>query len=457
MPRPAGTPGVPDAWPPGATSLGSGSTPRPFPPIRGNVRGTGSTPAGGHGHALAPISAAVAALAPAFSRTGALAVLLVDASRLDVLERRHGHAALDRALAMLADELAAACREHVHTPVVLARGELGRSEIVALLPAEAPRGELLTHALPALERAVAERLARVGPRVAYPYLRRLPPVEIGQAYALRNPLLSASTQIRDAVDAARADAELNQRLRARGRRRELLDILVHERLHSVYEPIVDAHALTVFGYEALVRGPAGTRLASPLALFDVAAEEGLLFELDCLCRAAALDGAVGFPQDAKLFLNIRPSSFHDPSFQPDALIRTLERCRLGPADVVFEISEQESIDNYEIFREARDGYGKLGFQFALDDTGAGYASLEAVAELAPEFIKVDRAFVRGIDEDPVRQTILRALQSLASDLGARIVGEGLDTLEELRTLGSLGIPFGQGWLFGKPQPLGGDG
>jgi EAL domain-containing protein (putative c-di-GMP-specific phosphodiesterase class I) len=212
----------------------------------------------------------------------------------------------------------------------------------------------------------------------------------------------------------------------------------------------------VFGYEALVRGPAGTRFASPFELFDVAAEEGLLFELDCLCRAAALAGAVDFPQGAKLFLNIRPSSFHDPSFQPDALIRTLERCQLGPRDVVFEISEQESIDNYEIFREARDAYGKLGFQFALDDTGAGYASLEAVAELAPEFIKVDRAFVRGIDEDPVRQTILRSLQTLASGLGARIVGEGLDTLEELRTLGSLGIPFGQGWLFGKPSPLGRD-
>lgn len=415
------------------------------------MRATGGQPC-----ALSPIAAVAAELAPAFSRAGALGVLVADAAQLEPLERRHGHAALERALGMLGDEIAAACREHLTTPVALARGALGRAEVIALLPAEGPRGELFARALPALERAVGERLARLGPRVVYPYLRRLPPVAIGQAYVLRNPLLAETTQIRDAVEAARADAELNQRTDARARRRELLDILVHENLHSVYEPIVDAHALTVFGYEALVRGPAGTRLASPLALFDVAAEEGMLFELDCLCRAAALDGAVGFPHGPKLFLNIRPSSFHDPSFQPDALIRTLERCRLGPADVVFEISEQESIDNYEIFREARDGYGKLGFQFAMDDTGAGYASLEAVAELAPEFIKVDRSFVRGIDEDPVRQTILRALQSLASDLGAQIVGEGLDTLEELRTLGSLGIPFGQGWLFGKPQPLGGD-
>jgi EAL domain-containing protein (putative c-di-GMP-specific phosphodiesterase class I) len=303
---------------------------------------------------------------------------------------------------------------------------------------------------------VRVRLLQQGARAVHPYLRELPPIAVGRAYAMRNPLLGLLTQIRDAVEAARADAELNHRIGARARRRQLEKILVHGRVHSVYEPIVDAKSLTVFGYEALIRGPEGTPFASPGALFDMAAEERLLFELDCLCRQAAVAGAAGFPEGAKLFMNIRPSSFHDPNFQPGALIRTLERCGLGPSDLVFEISEQESIENYEIFRDARDAYRKLGFQFALDDTGAGYASLEAVAELTPEFIKVDRVFVRGIDQDPVRQRVLTALQGLANDLGARIVGEGLDTLEELRMLDALGIQFGQGWLFGKPAPLGGD-
>jgi EAL domain-containing protein (putative c-di-GMP-specific phosphodiesterase class I) len=74
-------------------------------------------------------------------------------------------------------------------------------------------------------------------------------------------------------------------------------------------------------------------------------------------------------------------------------------------------------------------------------------------ELGPEFIKVDRAFVAGIDEDKGRQELLRSLQGLAQRIGARIIGEGLDTLEELETLGRLGISYGQGWLFGKPHPL----
>jgi EAL domain-containing protein (putative c-di-GMP-specific phosphodiesterase class I) len=388
-----------------------------------------------------------------FSRQGALGVLFVDCAPLDEVERRYGGEAHLRAIAALGDVVGGACVEVLGRRVPQARGELGRNEFVCFVPAEAQDVDFHGKALPALERAARERLTRNAQRIAYPYLRKLPPLAIGGAFTLRNPLLSALSQVREALERARADAELNARLAKRARRRDFLDLLLQGKLHSVYEPVVDAKTLTVYGYEALVRGVEGSELASPAELFPVAAAEGLLFELDCQCRRAAVEGAAGFPQGAKLFMNIRPTAIHDPNFQPDALTRTLDRCGLTPNDVVFEISEQESIDNYAIFREARDDYGKLGFQFALDDTGAGYASLEAVLELTPEFIKVDRAFVHGIDQDAARQNMLRAFQTIASDMNARIIGEGLDTLEELRMLGELGIQFGQGWLFGKPAPL----
>jgi len=121
--------------------------------------------------------------------------------------------------------------------------------------------------------------------------------------------------------------------------------------------------------------------------------------------------------------------------------------------VVFEISEQESIENFSAFKEARDYYRSLGFQFALDDTGSGYAGLEALLEISPEYIKMDRAFVSGVDEDPSRQDLLAALLTLAEKMGAKVIGEGLDRIEELEMLGKLGIHFGQGWLFGHPTPL----
>ena len=226
---------------------------------------------------------------------------------------------------------------------------------------------------------------------------------------------------------------------SRKRREGFVKLILEGQVTSVYEPIVEVATRTVFGYEALARGPEGTDLHSPLAMFGGAEEHGLVYQLDCLCRRSGLAGALDLPAGTKLFLNMRPSTIHDPSFQPEALCRTLE---------------QESIENFSMFREARDFYGSMGFQIALDDTGAGYASLEAVMELSPEFIKVDRAFVSGIDEDPARRELLRALRTVAESIGAQIIGEGLDTLEELSTLGELGVRYGQGWLFGKPQPLG---
>jgi EAL domain-containing protein (putative c-di-GMP-specific phosphodiesterase class I) len=332
-------------------------------------------------------------------------------------------------------------------------GETGRAEVLVFIFRDRGQGEFFERELPALSEAIAQALVRHGSRLFYPYYRGTFRARGGVAAALRNPIYAPATQLREALEHARNDADLNARNEARAQRRELMSVVLQRKIRSVYEPIVDAKTLTVFGYEALARGPQGTALHSAGALFSLAESEGLTFDLDCLCRRRGIEGASQLPEGTKLFLNIRPSAFHDPSFQPDELVRTLERSRLKPSDVVLEISEQESIENFNVFRQARDDYGKLGFQFAMDDTGAGYSSFESVLELRPEFVKVDRAFVAGSDEDPARQAILQGFQSIAERIGAKIIGEGLDTLEELQTLASLGIPFGQGWLFGKPTPL----
>ncbi len=392
-------------------------------------------------------------VAEQFSDCGALGVVLVEAPGLVGIERTYGakaHAGALTALGQLVGELLG---ERLSIEDLLVMGETGRNEVVILLFREPSEVEFYKTELDRIIRVLSEGLARRGNRIAYPYARQLPPMLVGSGAALRNPTIGAASQIRSALEEAREHAELQARLASRNRRRRLFQLVIEGRVRSVYEPIVEVESRTVFGYEALARGPEGTELHSPARLFATATEQDLLFQLDCLCRESGLDGARDFPGGAKLFLNVRPTTIHDPNFQAEALERTLAASQLRPSDVVFEISEQESIDNFTIFREVRDYYRKLGFQIALDDTGAGYASLEAVMELSPEFIKVDRAFVAGIDEDPQRQELLRALQTVAERIGARIIGEGLDTLEELETLGRLGIPFGQGWLFGKPHPL----
>jgi EAL domain-containing protein (putative c-di-GMP-specific phosphodiesterase class I) len=396
---------------------------------------------------------ALADVALNFSNEGALGLIAIDASALAEVERSFGCEVHQRSMNALAALTADLIGEGLGIGDMILSGEIGRNEVLVLVFREPNEIDFYRRELPGLARRLVHGYRSRGHHIGYPYTRKPPALPVGTAAALRNPTIGAETQLRAALHEARDDAELSERIAARRRRQRLFDLVLEGNVRSVYEPIVDVTARTVYGYEALTRGPEGSDLFSPGALFASAEEEDLLFQLDCLCRQSGLDGARDFPRESKLFLNVRPTTIHDPNFQAESLGRTLERCNLQPSDVVFEISEQESIENFSIFREVRDYYGKLGFEIALDDVGAGYASLESVMELVPEYIKVDRAFVAGIDEDPMRQELLRALQAVAEKIDARIIGEGLDTLEELETLRRLGISFGQGWLFGKPHPL----
>jgi EAL domain-containing protein (putative c-di-GMP-specific phosphodiesterase class I) len=408
---------------------------------------------GSQGSRLPAFAEALPTITAHFTLEGALGLVVIDASRLGVVERQYGGEAHRRAMDDLGGLVHDLIGDRLSINDLVTTGETARNEIVVLLFREASEVAFYKNELPELRRLLTDGLARRGNRVGYPYLKQAPTLQIGTGAALRNPTIRAESQLSAALREARDETELTARLAARRRRQRLFELVLEGRVTSVYEPIVEVETRTVFGYEALARGPEGSELHSPAALFASATEQDLLFQLDCLCRKSGLAGARDLPGGAKLFLNVRPTTIHDPNFRAEALCRTLESCMLRPSDVVFEISEQESIGNFDIFREVRDYYRKLGFQIALDDTGAGYASLEAVMELSPDYIKVDRAFVHGIDEDPARQELLRALRLVAEQINGQIIAEGLDTLEELETLGRLGIPYGQGWLFGKPTPL----
>jgi EAL domain-containing protein (putative c-di-GMP-specific phosphodiesterase class I) len=255
-------------------------------------------------------------------------------------------------------------------------------------------------------------------------------------------------EIRDAVQAARRDAQLEAVLAARSRRRRLLQLILTGELGVLFEPIVSLRSSEVIGYEALARGPVDTDLRTPQTLFQQAKECGLVYELDCLCRRTALEHASCLPRGKKLFLNCLPTSIGEPDLRDEGLVKLLENYQLQPSSLVLEISEKESIENFAIFREMRDSWRELGIQIAIDDAGAGYASLEAIMEITPDFLKADMGLVRGIDSDPPRQEVLRALKAVARRIGAAVIAEGVETHEELRALRQLGIPYGQGYHFG---------
>jgi EAL domain-containing protein (putative c-di-GMP-specific phosphodiesterase class I) len=388
-----------------------------------------------------------------FEATGAMGLVLVGAPMLAEVERRHGDEARQRCLVSLCARVGEIAQERLRTDYFVCLAEPGFDEVMVLLFRPSTSAGFYRTEMPGFRNELNRALQANSGQVFYPYLRGPSQLPAGLSVELRNPQFGVSTQIRRLINEARRDCLHDIEAARRASRVELLETILDQRIYSVYEPIVEVEDKTVFGYEALARGPEGTAFHSPIALFTAAEEFELVFELDCLCRQSGLRGAKDFPDDTKLFLNIRPTTIHDPAFKEDKLIQTLELRGLAPTDVVFEISEQESLRSFGAFREVRDYYRNLGFQFALDDTGTGYAGLEELLELEPDYIKIDRSMVSGVDQDPARQDVLAAVLTLADKMGAQVIGEGLDTLEELDMLGRLGIRFGQGWLFGRPTPL----
>lgn len=399
-------------------------------------------------------SDATAEIGSRFVQCGAVGLVMVDTSPLEEIDRLYGA----KVFAQVATEIEKRLFEigaQFAPPSDLCRLAANAHEQIAMLCFRRKSDhDFYRSTLPAMAAQVSEQMPRLCRRVLAPYLPGHSTLHVGYALAMNNPSLQAERLLGKALLEAREDAHLNQRNAALRARREFTDVLLTERIESIYEKIVHLPSCQVYGYEALVRGPWGTPLHSPADLFRMAEETDLVFELDCLCRQSALRGAVGrLPPEKKLFLNCLPSAIHDPNFREDALDKTLEAVGLHPRNVIFEISEAEAIKNYAIFREFRDHYRAMGFRFALDDTGTGYSSLSALMELSPDFIKIDRSLVKSVHADASRQVLLRALKSLADQLGARVIAEGVEGKEEFDTVVELGIQFAQGFHFGRGGPL----
>lgn len=232
---------------------------------------------------------------------------------------------------------------------------------------------------------------------------------------------------------------------------QLDDILRGHHASSCFQPIVDLTTASIHGYEALGRGPAGTALASPAKLIEMATVEGRLWELDQLFRRTAIRSAGNQRLSGYLFLNVEPNILSDPSFHEGLTRQHLLENGLSPDRVVFEVTERAALTNSSAFLRTLDHYRSQGYQIAIDDTGAGYSNLVMLARLNPSYIKLDMELIRGIHEDQYRQAIVKSFVGLARMTGSRVIAEGIEEMNELKTLIRLGVHFGQGFLLGRPN------
>ena len=268
-------------------------------------------------------------------------------------------------------------------------------------------------------------------------------IYVGRAHLYYNPKIRLERLIyRGIREAANASRSLEQRERSR-RVADLRTSLRDRMVYVDYHPIVVAATREIFGYEALARGQMRT-LRSPEVMFDVAAEADLIWELSRLCRARALEGMNRLLAPGQLlFLNVDPHDFTDPAFTEQEVT--------DPSRVVIEITERTAIKDYPKFRERLKAFRAMGYRFAVDDAGSGYAGLGSIANLEPDFIKLDISLINAIDTNFIKQNLVQTMVRFAEDHNAMVIAEGVERAEEFKTVQELGVHLVQGFFLHRPQ------
>jgi EAL domain-containing protein (putative c-di-GMP-specific phosphodiesterase class I)/GGDEF domain-containing protein len=234
---------------------------------------------------------------------------------------------------------------------------------------------------------------------------------------------------------------------------DIAAIVRERRIEIEFQPIVDVPNRAVFAHEALARGPAGSPLRAPLALFAAASSAGLLSQLELACLSAALRASAAAGLSGRLFLNISPHSLLSAIDWPRELETLCRRHAVEPASCVLELTEQSLLEDFERIRATLQALRALGFDFAIDDFGTGYSGLRTWSELRPDFVKIDRYFAQGVERDPVKLAFVRSIIDMGRAVGSRVIIEGVESLEECRELVDLDVDGVQGFLFGRPQAL----
>jgi diguanylate cyclase (GGDEF)-like protein len=209
---------------------------------------------------------------------------------------------------------------------------------------------------------------------------------------------------------------------------------------AVFQPVVRLRDDLVVGYEALARMQGEPSRAPDRWLAD-AAVSGRRAELERRCLTAATASGLP-PGDGLLFVNLSPSLLLDGAVG--------ERLSSLAGRVVVELSEQEPVDDYDALARVVAEWQERDVRVAIDDTGAGYASLQHVLRLAPDFIKLDKALVHGVEHDRSRRALVASFVAFARESGAQVVAEGVETRDQLAALRDVGVHLGQGYLLGRP-------
>lgn len=247
----------------------------------------------------------------------------------------------------------------------------------------------------------------------------------------------ARSQIEKDIRASRKRVEQHQRIER---------VIAQQRFSSVYQPIYELGAPDrIVGLECLTRF-SDVPYRSPDLWFAEAAEMKIAAALDLAAMRAALNNHSAIPADIYLAVNLSPQTILDRQFR--RALRDLPLTRL-----VLEVTEHQAIDVYAQIAQVLEPYRRAGVRIAVDDAGAGYASMRHILHLRPDLVKLDMSLTRDIDSDPARRALVLALVGFAREVGCQLISEGVETAAELETLRLLGVRKAQGYALARPMPL----
>ncbi len=222
------------------------------------------------------------------------------------------------------------------------------------------------------------------------------------------------------------------------------DVLVNRRFHTLYQPIYELRTGDLLAVEALSRFDAGPA-SSPDLWFAAAHAAGLGTDLELAAIRSAIDGSHELPERVELSVNASPATMADPR-----LVRMLQSTSRR---ITLEVTEHVGVDDYEGFATTIALLRSHGARIAVDDAGAGVASLRHIVQIAPNVIKLDISLTQGVSTSPLRLALATSLIEFAEQTGAQLLVEGVEEVADLRTWVHLGAHAVQGFLVGRPSPL----
>jgi diguanylate cyclase (GGDEF)-like protein len=381
------------------------------------------------------------------SRGKIIGVMYLDIVRFHEVQQIHGSIMVDRVLNLLEESLKKIITKFLPDDSVLAVENLWADDFVILFTlSDKTSTEELSNLAVALRLSLRDNLS-------FQFIKLLgSELELHIGYAIIEPAADIKHDIKlyNALREAQKVAKGTLSLGTINLAKKFKELLSNHELRSVYQPIVSLSSGEILGWEALTRGPENSYFSNPDVIFSFAEEIELLCTTEMVCRETAINNFGKLGPEQKLFLNVNPRTMTDPNFVKGETLKKLEEYGLTPQNIVFEITEQHSIKNYYLFKKTVEHYRNQGYQVAADDVGAGFSGLQSIAEIRPDFIKVDMSLIRDIHINPVKEAVVESLITLAEKINSQVIAEGIESQNELNTLLSLGVHFGQGFYLARP-------